>query len=399
MSQYEDVLRERALSFVDRLRQEGFEASLFGASNYLIKVSLVRDGKEHGPVLIYYSPKRDAFTIKGHEMRTEDLFGTVEQVFRESPSLDGGKDEELTGVHIYVDGSFIDESVGYGWVAYMDGKVRHESYGPVPDPGTTQQVAGELEATRDALRWCEAEDISAVHMHYDFKGIEQWATGAWRAKNPITQAYTQFIGECSVDVAWVKEAAHTGDRGNERADQLAKQGAKKTHVDVEEDSAIDPVDELRAYAEGFLEHLSETLDNPPFSVAFDDFYNDQFARLNVMDDKERQGIVDIYNTKNKPLEPRFHAFRNPSHRETLEVCWAQYTDRTPSQEENVLSQAEHYHAIYAPYREATRLDFLPLAEALEEAYATVEETSVSLDTHRFDFEALERHLHDLQQRV
>lgn len=398
MSQYEDILRERALPFVDRLEQEGFKASLFGASNYLIKVSLVRDGQEHGPALIYYSPKRNAFAIKGHEMRTKELFDTVERLFRESASLDAGE-EALTGLHIYVDGSFIDESVGYGWVAYLDGQVRHEAYGPVSDPGTTRQVAGELEATRDALRWCEAEDIGAVHLHFDYEGIEQWATGAWRARNPITQAYAQFIGECSVDVTWVKEEAHTGVRGNERADQLAKQGAKKTCEDVEEDPPIDPIDELRACAEGFLEHLGEALDNPPFTVAFDDFYNDQFARLNVMGVKEHQGIIDIYNTKNKPLEPRFHAFRDPSHRETLEDSWAQYADPAPSLEENLLRQAEHYHAIYAPYREATQFDFFQLAEALEEAYATIEKTDVSLDTHRFDFKALERHLHDLQQRV
>ena len=398
MSQYEDILRERALPFVDRLEQEGFKASLFGASNYLIKVSLIRDGQEHGPALIYYSPKRNAFTIKGHEMRTKDLFDTVERFFRESASLDTGE-EALTGLHIYVDGSFIDEYVGYGWVAYLDGQLRHEAYGPVLDPGTTRQVAGELEATRDALRWCEAEDIGAAHVHYDYKGIEQWAIGAWQAKNPVTQAYAQFIGECSVDVTWVKEEAHTGVSGNERADQLAKRGAKETHEDVEEDAALEPMDELRACADGFLKHLGEALGNPPFTVAFDDFYNDQFARLNVMGGEERQGIIDIYNTKNNPLEPRFHAFRDPSHRETLEVCWAQYTDPTSSQEENLLRQAEHYHVIYAPYRKATRLDFFPLAEALEEAYASIEETDVSLDAHRFDFKVLERHLHDLQQRV
>jgi ribonuclease HI len=398
MSQYEDILRERALPFVGRLEQEGFKASLFGASNYLIKVSLVRDGQEHGPALIYYSPKRNAFTIKGHEMRTKNLFDTVERLFRESASLDAGE-EALTGLHIYVDGSFIDESVGYGWVAYLDGQVLHEEYGPVPDPGTTRQVAGELEATRDALRWCQAEDLGAVHVHYDYKGIEQWATGAWRAKNPVTQAYAQFISECSVGVTWVKEEAHTGVSGNERADQLAKRGAKETQEDVEVDTALEPMDELRACTDGFLEHLRETLNDPPFYVAFDDFHNDQFARLNVMVGKKRQGIIDIYNTKNKSLEPRFHAFRDPLHRETLVNCWAQYTDPTPSQEENLLRQAEHYHAIYAPYREATGLDFLPLAEALEEAYATIEETDVSLDSDRFDFEVLERHLHDLQQKI
>lgn len=397
MSQYEDLLRERAQPFLACLEQEGFDASLFGASDYSIKVSLRRDAQKHGPVLIYYSPKRDEFTVKGHEMRTKDLFSLVERLFQQSASTDESDDEALTGVHVYVDGSCMDGHVGYGVVAYVDGQVRHEAHGTVSDPGTTRQVAGELKATMEALQWCQTEGIDAVHLHYDLEGIKNWATGAWRAKNPITKNYVDFISECPVEVTWVDEDAHTGVTGNERADRLAKKGAAEGKQEAASD-ASNPMEELRACVDSFLEHLDKTLDDPAFTVSFDGIQNDQYARLNVLIDGERKGIIDIYNTANKHLEPRFHAFQNSSCRERLEVCWSQHTDPTPSPEENIIQQAEHYHTIYAPYREASRLDFSPFAEALERAYDVIEETDVSLDRHSHDFDVLERYFHDLQQK-
>jgi ribonuclease HI len=398
MSQYEDLLRERAQPFLKRLREEGFEASLYGASNHMIKASLSRNGEKHGPVLIYYSPNRNEFTLKGHEMRTDDLFDQVEELFEESASLNETDKKMLPGVHIYVDGSFIDGNAGYGWVAYFDGQVRHEENGPVSDPGMTRQVAGELEATMEALKWCVTESIGMVHLHYDYEGIEHWATGAWQAKNPITQVYTNFMSECPVDITWVNEEAHSGIEGNERADQLAKEGAIENKPATASNADSDPIEELHACTEDFLDYLGQALDDSPFNVVFEGIHNDQYARLNVLIDGERRGIVDIYNTKNKHLQPRFHAFQDSLHEETLETCWSKYTNSVPSKGENALRQAEHYHGIYSPYREASKLDFSPFAEALERAYAIIEETELSLDGHRYDFEELERHFHNLQEK-
>lgn len=398
MSQYEDLLRERAQPFLVRLREAGFEASLYGESSYRIKVSLSRNGQTHGPVLIYYSPNRDEFTLKGHEMRTDNLFDQVEELFEESASVNEIEEEVLAGVHVYVDGSFIDGHAGYGWVAYIDNQVRHEESGPVPDAKTTRQVAGELEATMKALQWCETKGIEAVHLHYDLEGIECWATGEWQAKNSVTKAYVEFMSECAVDIKWVNEEAHSGVEGNERADQLAKEGAIENKPATASNENPDLIEELHACAKDFLDYLGQTPDDSPFNVVFEGVHDKQYARLNVLIDEERRGIVDIYNTKDKHLQPRFHAFQDSSHRETLETCWSNYINRVLSQGESALRQAEHYHGIYSPYREASQLDFSPFVEALERAYAIIEETELSLEGHRYDFEELERHFHNLQEK-
>ena len=51
-----------------------------------------------------------------------------------------------------------------------------------------------------------------------------WATGGWRAKNDLTQKYAEFMKNHGrvMDISFKKIAAHTGDKYNEEADQLAK---------------------------------------------------------------------------------------------------------------------------------------------------------------------------------
>ncbi len=55
-------------------------------------------------------------------------------------------------------------------------------------------------------------------------GIEQWATGMWKANKPGSQDYIAQFKELAPQIAvhFQKEKAHTGVEYNEMADQLAK---------------------------------------------------------------------------------------------------------------------------------------------------------------------------------
>lgn len=130
-------------------------------------------------------------------------------------------------VDIYVDGSWMAGSVGFGLVVLVDGEPRFEACGPIAEADTagTRQVAGELFATGHALNWCKAQGYTQVHLHYDYYGIEKWATGAWKAKQPITQRYRDFVQGAGLRITWHKVVAHSGNRWNEHVDQLAKRGA------------------------------------------------------------------------------------------------------------------------------------------------------------------------------
>lgn len=129
-------------------------------------------------------------------------------------------------VDIYVDGSYREGApyVGYAAVILQGANLLHELYGPIrmEDTHGTRQVAGELFAVGNAVKWCLANGVRAANIHYDYFGIEKWATGAWKAKQPITQRYVTFIRSVGIPIRWIKVAAHTGNRWNEHVDQLAK---------------------------------------------------------------------------------------------------------------------------------------------------------------------------------
>ncbi|MED9947073.1 MAG: RNase H family protein, partial [Peptacetobacter hiranonis] len=66
-------------------------------------------------------------------------------------------------------------------------------------------------------------------IYFDYQGIEKWCTGEWKANKKGTIEYRDFYNSIKdkLDVSFVKVAAHTGDKYNEMADQLAKDGLNK----------------------------------------------------------------------------------------------------------------------------------------------------------------------------
>ena len=128
---------------------------------------------------------------------------------------------------IYVDGSFINGATGYGAVVLRDGEVVDELSGAVDasEVNDTRQVAGELAAVKEALNWCLEHSVKEVSIYYDYLGIEKWATGQWKRNQPLTKEYARFVGACPIRIHWHKVDSHTGNRWNDRADLLAKQGA------------------------------------------------------------------------------------------------------------------------------------------------------------------------------
>ncbi|MCE3008632.1 MAG: hypothetical protein LW884_09855 [Bacteroidetes bacterium] len=130
----------------------------------------------------------------------------------------------------YVDGSWIAGRIGYGAVILdAQDQVLAQFSGPVPEDyaAGTRQVAGELVATGQVVRWCEQQGIAELHLYFDYLGIQQWATGGWKAKLDLTRRYRAFMQQTPVRLYFHKVKAHSGDYWNEYADQLAKQGASQ----------------------------------------------------------------------------------------------------------------------------------------------------------------------------
>lgn len=130
----------------------------------------------------------------------------------------------------YVDGSF-DAKIGkysFGCVIITpEGKIIREfGNGDNPRSLELRNVTGEMLGAMFAVKWCAVNGYQAIELCYDYKGIEMWATGGWRAKNELTKKYAKFMMEHSrkIHISFRKIAAHTGNKYNEEADKLAKKG-------------------------------------------------------------------------------------------------------------------------------------------------------------------------------
>lgn len=133
----------------------------------------------------------------------------------------------------YVDGSFNPDMgrYAYGCVLFHPTGETEElcGSGDSPDALSQRNVAGEMIAAMLAVKWAMVNGYDGLEIYYDYAGIECWVTGAWKAKNDLTQKYRDTMRRWrqNVNISFFKVAAHTADKYNEQADKLAKSGLEK----------------------------------------------------------------------------------------------------------------------------------------------------------------------------
>lgn len=130
----------------------------------------------------------------------------------------------------YVDGSFNPEIGKYAFGCVMihedESIEEYKGSGNSPEALLQRNVAGEMIAAMLAVKWAIVNEYEQVNIFYDYYGIECWVTGAWKAKNELTQKYRDWMREKQryISIGFNKVAAHTNDKYNEMADRLAKEG-------------------------------------------------------------------------------------------------------------------------------------------------------------------------------
>lgn len=225
--QCEEQLRNAYRKTSDYLAGTRFELEDAQYSDYLVRCTLLKDGKPVGKLLMDYSPKKGKHAFRKGGGLPESLFAEFQQYCAPAAVSPATRISDTIPVHAWVDGSYLYGRVGYGAVILKEGSIMAELFGEVVDPIAIQsrQVGGELRAVMEAIRWCRQNGVSEVAVFFDFLNLEKWAIGAYKTNNDMTRAYKAYMDKSPVRVVWNKVPSHTGIAWNDYADRLAKRGA------------------------------------------------------------------------------------------------------------------------------------------------------------------------------
>lgn len=128
----------------------------------------------------------------------------------------------------YVDGSFSKKSnlYGSGCVLLENDEIISQSCFPGYNPEylPMNNVAGEIQAAKSAVKFAINHNYDAINIYYDYTGIKEWAVGNWETNRTATGNYKKYMMEASkrININFYKVEAHTGNKYNEMADKLAK---------------------------------------------------------------------------------------------------------------------------------------------------------------------------------
>lgn len=174
--------------------------------------------KVHGHNCEYKSFKNKEEALKYLDENSEEI--TEEQAL--------SSDE----VVYYVDGSYIDNKIGWSYVAVKDKKIKAYNSGNIKKTkDTSRNISGELFATLGAVVNAIMMDKKEMYIVHDYQGISSFVTGAWTPKTVEAKKYTEtmkgLIKEYDLNIHFVKVKGHGNSEFNNLADKLAKEGAMK----------------------------------------------------------------------------------------------------------------------------------------------------------------------------
>lgn len=142
-------------------------------------------------------------------------------------SSEGVEKVTVKGV-AFVDGSFNPKKKIYGFGAFLkvgDKEYILQGYGNDSSLLAMRNVAGEILGSAAVMKKAIELKVDELEIVYDYQGIKEWALGTWKRNKVGTKNYHEYYNSIKdkIKITFTKVTAHSGIKGNERADALAKQ--------------------------------------------------------------------------------------------------------------------------------------------------------------------------------
>jgi ribonuclease HI len=223
---YKSELQNKALALREELKKNALDLIFDDNSfrDYLLKIIVKTKGITKNCLYIYYKPTKNTYSLK-KQIEDTKIDALIDSAWDkitgfETYTADSGIYE------VFVDGSYINETTGYGAVIYLGDEIKAELSGTVPNT-QFRQFGGELKSVIETLKWCIENHVETIRINYDYVGIEKFASGKWKAGNEFSKNYVTFIRQTNVKIEWRHIKSHTGNIKNDKADFLAKRATIK----------------------------------------------------------------------------------------------------------------------------------------------------------------------------
>ena len=219
-----------------------------------------------------------------------------------------GRNTDSPEIEIYTDGTGgkaeQGRNGGYGWVEVTEGEETTNGFGPVivnpKQPGhlgaeiSTNNTA-EISAIIHALRHAQRTNKTCIVIRYDSEYAANMTRGKWKPKKGRNEKLinaakkTLELAEMTMAVRWKHVKGHSGDKWNDRADELADRGAE-----LSENTAI-PGERVEAEDN---DPIQQTLDTTPLLG----ITKDRSEALRIMRARTLHGTLNT-SARGKELKP------------------------------------------------------------------------------------------------
>lgn len=199
-----------------------------------IKYYAVKKGRKTGIFTSWDTAKEAIEGYPNAEYKSFKDLNTATSYLQETTYNEGEPDT----YYAYVDGSNLGNGSKYSGsaiIVYNDAIVDEVSLsGDNPDFTPKRNIAGEIMGALLAIQWAKDNKVTELIICHDYVGVGKWATGAFKARDPLAKMYKQQVDHCiqsGIDLKFIKVDGHTGHVYNERADVVAKEAlgiAKKS---------------------------------------------------------------------------------------------------------------------------------------------------------------------------